>query len=235
MDIAIRAAARPGQRRLVCLCAVLAGVAAGLVIGLAARVPGGSRVVTVTPVRRSSDLRPAAASPTTPPPSPIRPRWPRSPQSSTACASSTARTAARPRSAPRSCSPRCSSPSVPPPAARWSPPRVPAMCSASSHGSSLARRPYGRSRRQHQLRAAGAAAGPGHRGRPLALPAGLAGSDPPDLAQPPSTTCSPIAAAVARFFGTRSPHPPCASWRPRAVRRFVARIAPRCAGPALTA
>jgi hypothetical protein len=53
-DIAIRAAARPGQRRLVYLSAVLAGVAAGLVIGLAARVPGripvGARVVTVTPV-----------------------------------------------------------------------------------------------------------------------------------------------------------------------------------------
>jgi hypothetical protein len=39
MDIAIRAAARPGQRRLVYLCAVLAGVAAGLVIGLACGVP----------------------------------------------------------------------------------------------------------------------------------------------------------------------------------------------------
>ena len=38
-DIAIRAAARPGRRRLVYLCAALAGVAAGLVIGLAARVP----------------------------------------------------------------------------------------------------------------------------------------------------------------------------------------------------
>ena len=53
-DIAIRAAARPGQRRLAYLCAILAGVAAGLVIGLAARVPGripaGARVVTVTPV-----------------------------------------------------------------------------------------------------------------------------------------------------------------------------------------
>lgn len=40
MDIAIRAAARPGQRRLVYLCAVLAGVAAGLMTGLATRVPG---------------------------------------------------------------------------------------------------------------------------------------------------------------------------------------------------
>jgi hypothetical protein len=54
MDIAIRAAARPGQRRLVYLCAILAGVAAGLMIGLAARVPGripaDARVVTVTPV-----------------------------------------------------------------------------------------------------------------------------------------------------------------------------------------
>jgi hypothetical protein len=54
MDIAIRAAARPGQRRLMYLCAVLAGIAAGLVIGLAARVPGripaGARVLTVTPV-----------------------------------------------------------------------------------------------------------------------------------------------------------------------------------------
>jgi hypothetical protein len=53
-DIAIRAAARPGQRRLVYLCAILTGVAAGLVIGLAARVPGripaDARVVTVTPV-----------------------------------------------------------------------------------------------------------------------------------------------------------------------------------------
>jgi hypothetical protein len=42
-DIAIRAAARPGHRSLVYLCAALAGVAAGLVIGLAAQVPGGSR------------------------------------------------------------------------------------------------------------------------------------------------------------------------------------------------
>lgn len=54
MDIAIRAAARPGQHRLVYQCAILAGVAAGLVIGLAARVPGripaNARVVTVTPV-----------------------------------------------------------------------------------------------------------------------------------------------------------------------------------------
>ena len=54
MDIAIRAAARPGQRRLVYLCAAVAGVAAGLVIGLAAQVPGripaDARVVTVTPV-----------------------------------------------------------------------------------------------------------------------------------------------------------------------------------------
>jgi hypothetical protein len=54
MDIAIGAAARPGRRRLVYLYAALAGVAAGLVIGLAARVPGripaDARVVTVTPV-----------------------------------------------------------------------------------------------------------------------------------------------------------------------------------------
>jgi len=54
MDIAIRAAARPGRRRLVYLYAALAGVTAGLVIGLAARVPGripaDARVVTVTPV-----------------------------------------------------------------------------------------------------------------------------------------------------------------------------------------
>jgi hypothetical protein len=53
-DIAIRAAARPGRRGLVYLCAALAGVAAGLVIGLAARAPGrippDARVVTVTPV-----------------------------------------------------------------------------------------------------------------------------------------------------------------------------------------
>ena len=54
MDIIIRAAPRPGRRRLVYLCAALAGVVAGLVIGLAARVPGripaDARVVTVTPV-----------------------------------------------------------------------------------------------------------------------------------------------------------------------------------------
>ena len=54
MDIAIRAAARPDRRRLVYLYAALAGVTAGLVIGLAARVPGripaDARVVTVTPV-----------------------------------------------------------------------------------------------------------------------------------------------------------------------------------------
>ncbi len=40
MDIAIRAAARPGRRRLVYSCAVLTAVAAGLVIGLAARCLG---------------------------------------------------------------------------------------------------------------------------------------------------------------------------------------------------
>ena len=53
-NIAIRAAARPGRRRLMYLCAALAGVVAGLVIGLAVRVPGripaDARVVTVTPV-----------------------------------------------------------------------------------------------------------------------------------------------------------------------------------------
>jgi hypothetical protein len=35
----------------------------------------------------------------------------------------------------------------------------------------------------------------------------------------------PIAAAVAGISGKRSPHAPCASWRPRAVRRFVAQTA----------
>ena len=54
MDIAVRAAARPGPRRLVYLCAILAGVAAGLVIGLSAGVPGripaDARVVTLTPI-----------------------------------------------------------------------------------------------------------------------------------------------------------------------------------------
>ena len=54
MDIAVRAAARPGPRRLVYLCAILAGVAAGLVIEFAAGVPGripaDAQVVTVTPV-----------------------------------------------------------------------------------------------------------------------------------------------------------------------------------------
>jgi hypothetical protein len=54
MDIAIRAAARPGRRRLVYLYATVAGVTAGLVIGLAAqtpgRIPAGATVVTVTPV-----------------------------------------------------------------------------------------------------------------------------------------------------------------------------------------
>jgi hypothetical protein len=53
-DIAIRAAARPGQRRLVYLCAALVGVTAGLTIGPAARVPGrvpaDVRIVTATPV-----------------------------------------------------------------------------------------------------------------------------------------------------------------------------------------
>jgi hypothetical protein len=38
MDIAVRAAARPGQRRLVLLWAVMAAIAAGLVIGPAARM-----------------------------------------------------------------------------------------------------------------------------------------------------------------------------------------------------
>jgi len=51
----IRAAARPGRRRIVCLLAALAGVASGLAIGLAARaipsrIPADARVVTVTPV-----------------------------------------------------------------------------------------------------------------------------------------------------------------------------------------
>lgn len=51
----IRAAARPGRRRIVYLAAVLVGVAAGLAIGLAARtipsrIPADARVVTVTPV-----------------------------------------------------------------------------------------------------------------------------------------------------------------------------------------
>jgi hypothetical protein len=54
MDIAIRAAERPGRRLLVYLCAALAGVAAGLAIGLAARAPGripaDARAVTVTPL-----------------------------------------------------------------------------------------------------------------------------------------------------------------------------------------
>jgi hypothetical protein len=54
MDIAIRAAARPGRRRLVHLYAALAGVTSGLVIGLAAqvpaRIPADATVVTVTPV-----------------------------------------------------------------------------------------------------------------------------------------------------------------------------------------
>jgi hypothetical protein len=54
MDIAIRAAARPDRRSLAYLYAALAGVTAGLVIGLAARVPeripADARVVTVTPV-----------------------------------------------------------------------------------------------------------------------------------------------------------------------------------------
>jgi len=55
MDIAIRTAAGPGRRRLVYLCAALGGVAAGLVIGLAARaapgpIPADARVVTVAPV-----------------------------------------------------------------------------------------------------------------------------------------------------------------------------------------
>jgi hypothetical protein len=55
MDIAIRTAARPGRRRLVYLGAALAGVTAGLLIGLAARavpgrIPTSARVVTVAPV-----------------------------------------------------------------------------------------------------------------------------------------------------------------------------------------
>jgi hypothetical protein len=53
-DIAIRAAARPGKRRLVYSCAASADVAAGLLIGLAARIPAripaDARAVTVTPV-----------------------------------------------------------------------------------------------------------------------------------------------------------------------------------------
>ena len=51
MDIAVRAAARPGQRRLVLPWAVMAGIAAGLVIGLAApmarRIPGRRRICGV--------------------------------------------------------------------------------------------------------------------------------------------------------------------------------------------
>jgi hypothetical protein len=50
----IRTPLRPGRRRIVCLCAALAGVAAGLAIGLAARgvpgqVPVGTRGVPVPP------------------------------------------------------------------------------------------------------------------------------------------------------------------------------------------
>jgi hypothetical protein len=52
--IDIRPPVRPGRRRIVCLCAALAGVAAGLAIGLAARggpgrVPAGARGVPVAP------------------------------------------------------------------------------------------------------------------------------------------------------------------------------------------
>jgi hypothetical protein len=42
-DIAIRAAPRPGQHRLVYRSGALADVAAGLVIGVATRVPEGAR------------------------------------------------------------------------------------------------------------------------------------------------------------------------------------------------
>jgi hypothetical protein len=60
MDVAIRAAARPGRRRLVHRYAALAGVTSGLVIGLAAqvpaRIPADAMVVTVTaPVRGRHD------------------------------------------------------------------------------------------------------------------------------------------------------------------------------------
>ncbi len=49
MDVAIRAAARPGRRRLVYSCAVLTGVAAGLVTGLAAGCLGaGSKTKRIT-------------------------------------------------------------------------------------------------------------------------------------------------------------------------------------------
>jgi len=49
-DVAIRAAARPGQRRLVYRCAVLAASRPGPVIRVAARVPGrpGSKTERIT-------------------------------------------------------------------------------------------------------------------------------------------------------------------------------------------
>jgi hypothetical protein len=52
--IDIRTPVRPSRRRIVCLCAALAGVAAGLAIGLATRgvpgrVPAGTRRAPVPP------------------------------------------------------------------------------------------------------------------------------------------------------------------------------------------
>ncbi len=56
----IRTPVRPGRRRIVCLCAALAGIAAGLAIGLAARgVPGRVPAGTTVPPGISSCAIPA--------------------------------------------------------------------------------------------------------------------------------------------------------------------------------
>ena len=63
----ILTAARPDRRRIVYLLAALAGVAAGLAIGLSVRatarwIPADARVVTVTPgVRREPGVRLASS------------------------------------------------------------------------------------------------------------------------------------------------------------------------------
>jgi hypothetical protein len=70
MDIAVRAAARPGQRRLVLLWAVMAGIAAGPVIGLAApmarRIPVRRRICECQLASVTAARRPYGRSPDPP-------------------------------------------------------------------------------------------------------------------------------------------------------------------------
>ena len=238
MDIALRAAARPGQRRLVYLCAALAGVTAGLVVGLAAQVPGripaDARVVTVTPVfdfgSAPSRGEPDGAFTVTDP-------------------AAVAQIVAvidglRQLDGTNSCPAEAGSGLMltsmqltfrAGPAARWSPPWAPTIRGASSRGSPPGRRPSGSS-----MRTPAPDSRCSSRSWPLRASAGptrrASRRDPTSIAQLPSrpTLLTP----------RRRSHPPLrhaiaadaicvlATTRGQAIHH---RIALRCAGPALTA